>query len=96
MTNLQAYKDYITAEYNTYVTELKTGNFSRTELNAYQKRDFYYQILKGIKAVEKHNEAKELQYTCRTLKELDKYTRVMNKQEKIAKENLENAWQYLD
>ena len=96
MENLQEYKAYITEEYNTYVTELKTGNFSQTELYAYKNRDFYCKILKGLEACEKHNEAKELMYASLRVKDFNKYEREVKKQKKIAKENLEYASEYLN
>lgn len=95
MIDLNEYKTYVTEEYNTYVNEIKTRNFSLTELNAYKQRDFFYKRLKGIKAVEKWKEAQELKYSSFRAKDFDKYSKIMEKQEKIAEENLENAWYYL-
>jgi|14BtaG_2_1085337.scaffolds.fasta_scaffold185962_1 hypothetical protein len=93
---LAEYKSHIEEEYNTYESELETGVFSRTELSAYNKRDFYYKILKGLTACEKHNEARELLYTCRSVKDFNKHEKAMKKQERIAKENLENASEFLN
>ena len=94
MTNLKEFKTSTIQELKEYQNELKTGDFSRTELYAYKQVDRCNTVLKGIKAVEKFHKTIELQNDVRTMKEFDRLERIINKQKEIVYETLPGASPY--